>query len=159
MTKEQFILELKGQQEPLRRFLLALCNGDSFEADDIAQEASVKAWISIDHFRGSSKFSTWLFKIAYNTWCDSMKGNEASCTIDCMEAKQQASDSESDEGFKYQDLYQAISSLSPNEKAVILLFYMEDRAIKEIASITGMPTGTIKSLLSRGRSKLKIELK
>ena len=159
MTKEQFILELKEQQGPLRRFLLALCNGDSFEADDIAQEASVKAWISIDHFRGSSRFSTWLFKIAYNTWCDSMKGNGASCTIDCMEAKQQESDSESDEGFKYQDLYQAISSLSSNEKAVILLFYMEDKPIKEIASITGMPAGTIKSLLSRGRSKLKIELK
>ncbi len=159
MTKEQFILELKEQQEPLRRFLLALCNGDSFKADDIAQEASVKAWISIDHFRGSSKFSTWLFKIAYNTWCDSMKVNEAACTIDCLEAKQQESDSEADEGFKYQDLYHAMSSLSPNEKVVILLFYMEDRTIKEIVSITGMPAGTIKSLLSRGRSKLKIKLK
>lgn len=159
MTKEQFILELKEQQEPLRRFLLALCNGDSFEADDIAQEASVKAWISIDHFRGNSKLSTWVFKIAYNTWCDTMKGRGASCSIDCMEAKSQEFDSEADDVFKYQDLYHAISSLSSNEKAVILLFYMEDKSIKEIASITGMPAGTIKSLLSRGRTKLKIELK
>lgn len=159
MTKEQFILELKGQQEPLRRFLLALCNGDSFEADDIAQEASVKAWISIEHFRGSSKFSTWLFKIAYYTWCDSRNRRAVPCSLDGPEAESQESDAEADERFKYQDLYHALSSLSPNEKAVILLFYMEDRSIKEIASITGMPAGTIKSLLSRGRSKLKIELK
>lgn len=159
MTKEQFILELKEQQEPLRRFLLTLCEGDSFEADDIAQEASVKAWLGVDHFRGSSKFSTWLFKIAYNTWCDSRKRRKEKCSIEGPEAWHQESDVKADNGFKYQDLYFAISSLSPNEKAVILLFYMEDRAIKEIASITGMPAGTIKSLLSRGRTKLKIELK
>ena len=90
---------------------------------------------------------------------DSRKRREVLCGIDGPEAGRQESDFKADEGFKYQDLYLAISSLSPNEKAVILLFYMEDRAIKGIASITGMPSGTIKSLLSMGRSKLKIELK
>lgn len=158
MTKEQFILELRDQQESLRRFLLTLCGGDAFEADDIAQDACVKAWIGMGTFRGSSKLSTWLYRIAYNLWCDS-KYKRPSYGLENPEAKQQLANSESDDGFKYQDLYLAISSLSPNEKAAVLLFYMEDKSIKEISSIMGVPTGTVKSLLSRGRAKLKIELR
>lgn len=158
MSEEQFILELRQQQEPLRRFLLSLCGGDAFEADDIAQDTCVKAWISIGTFRGSSKLSTWLFRIAYNSWCDSRHGKRT-FGLDHPEAGQHLEESESDERFKYQDLYIALSSLSPNEKAAILLFYMEDKPIKEISSIMGLPTGTIKSLLSRGRGKLKVELK
>ena len=158
MTREQFILELKEQQEPLRRFLLTLCNGDAFEADDLAQEACVKAWISIGSFRGLSKLSTWLFRIAYNLWCDT-KCKRPSCDIESPEVARQAAGPEADDKFRYQDLYIAISLLSPSERAAILLFYMEDKSIKEISSIMGMPAGTIKSLLSRGRTKLKIKLK
>ena len=49
----------------------------------------------------------------------------------------------------------AIGALSETEKAVILLFYMEDKSIKDIESITGMPSGTVRSHLSRGRQHLK----
>ena len=156
MTKEQFILELKPLQEPLRRFVLGLCGGDSFTADDIAQDACVKAWIALDSFRGASKLSTWLFRIAYNNWCDrkySFRG------VDIDAASQVADDLRSDSAFEYQPLYQAIALLKPQEKAAILLFYMEERSIKEISAIMGVPTGTVKSLLSRGRSNLKIRLK
>lgn len=158
MTREQFIHEIRVQQEPLRRFLLALCNGDAFEADDIAQDACLKAWIHFDSFRGSSKMSTWLFRIAYNLWCDS-KNKKTSCGLGNPEVVQLPSGSESDDRFKYQALYLAISSLSPGERAAVLLFYMEDKPIKEVSAIMGMPVGTIKSLLSRGRAKLKIKLK
>ena len=155
MTKEQFILEIKPLQEPLRRFLLGLCGGDSFTADDIAQNACVKAWIALDSFRGASKLSTWLFRIAYNSWCD-RKYSGAGVDIDA--ARQAEDDSRSDSAFEYQPLYQAIALLKPQEKAAILLFYMEERSIKEISAIMGVPTGTAKSLLSRGRNNLKIKL-
>ena len=70
MTRERFITEVREQQEPLRRFLLALCNGDSALADDIAQDALVRAYVASGSFLGLAKFSTWLFRIAYNCYID-----------------------------------------------------------------------------------------
>ena len=75
MTKEKFIELVIEEQEPLRRFLLALCKGDAFTADDLAQEALLKAYISFNKFEGRSKFSTWLFRIAYNCWCNFSRKN------------------------------------------------------------------------------------
>ena len=71
MTKEQFIEMIALEQESLRRFLRGLCSGDGFRADDLAQEALLKAYLSFERFEGRSKFSTWLFRIAFNSWYDS----------------------------------------------------------------------------------------
>lgn len=157
MTQEQFLRNLKDSQEPLRRFLLSLCEGDSYLADDIAQDASIRAWLGINGFRGLSKFSTWLFKIAYNVWYN-RKYKTRELRFECVNTNGEISEESPFKQFEHQDLYVAISQLSPNEKAVILLFYMEDVPIKEISAIIGIPEGTIKSLLSRGRAKLKIKL-
>jgi RNA polymerase sigma factor (sigma-70 family) len=158
MTREQFTGEIAGQQESLRRFLLALCGGDAFTADDIAQDACLKAWVAADSFRGASKFSTWLFRIAYNCWCDRRHG-ACDGAADLQEAETVADGSLPDDAFRYQALYRAIAALKPKEKAAILLFYMEDRSIREIAGIMGVREGTVKSLLSRGRDALKTKLK
>ena len=66
MTQERFISLVRAEQKPLRRFLLALCGG----ADDIAQDALVRAYVASGSFLGLSKFSTWLFRIAYNCYID-----------------------------------------------------------------------------------------
>ena len=60
MKREQFIAIISSEQESLRRFLLALCCGDRMEAEDIAQEAMVKAYIASDRFVDRPKFSKWL---------------------------------------------------------------------------------------------------
>lgn len=161
MTKEQFISEIKDLQKPLRRFLLVLCNDDGFTADDIAQDACVKAWLYFDNFKGKSKLSTWLFKIAYNCWYDRKYVHSGEDSIDCTGTKSTFDIQDTyqpDDKFQYQNLYQAIAGLNKNEKAAILLFYMEDKPIKEIAVIMGVREGTVKSLLSRGRNNLKIKI-
>ena len=56
---------------------------------------------------------------------------------------------------EYIDLYQAIEKLGEKEKICIILFYLEDYSVEQIAEITRVPTGTVKSRLNRGRSKLK----
>lgn len=157
MTREEFTSHLRDVQEPLRRFLLSLCEGDSFTADDIAQDACVKAYLAIDKFRGESRFSTWIFRIAYNSWCD-RKYERSADSLENLNFASIPDESGADDRFRYQALYQAISSLKPSERAAILLFYMEDKSIKEISSIMDIPTGTVKSLLSRGRANLKIKI-
>ncbi|MBQ2104433.1 MAG: sigma-70 family RNA polymerase sigma factor, partial [Bacteroidales bacterium] len=60
-----------------------------------------------------------------------------------------------DDGFRYQQLYQALDRIPEKEKAAIVLFYFEDKSIKEIAAILDMPAGTVKYNLSMGRNHLR----
>ena len=154
MTQERFITEVRQQQEPLRRFLLALCGGDAALADDIAQDALVRAYVASGSFLGLAKFSTWLFRIAYNCYIDyCRKAKPEKAPVE--EAYNLPGTDTSDKSFRYQQLYQALDKLPEKEKAAIALFYFEDRSIKEIASILGIPSGTVKYHLSLGRNHLK----
>lgn len=156
MDKAQFIEMLASVQEPLRRFLCALCKGDSFRADDIAQETMLKAYLSFDRFEGRARFSTWLFRIGYNCFYDYMARASRSEGEELSPVHERRTGGDPADGaFENQELYRAIGALPANEQAVILLFYMEEKSIKEIEVITGMPSGTIRSHLSRARSHLK----
>lgn len=65
MTREAFISYVEREQEALRGFLLALCCGNKGEADDLAQDALVKAYLSSAGYQDKGKFRSWIFKIAY----------------------------------------------------------------------------------------------
>lgn len=156
MSPERFIDLVRAEQESLRRFLLALCGGNAFEADDIAQDALIRAYVASGSFLGLSRFSTWLFRIAYNCYIDRCRKPRAETVpTDTPQALNVTSGEETDAGFKYQQLYQALDSLQEKEKAVIILHYFEDRSIKEIASILQIPSGTVKYHLATGRTRLK----
>ena len=156
MSPESFINHVRAEQESLRRFLLALCCGDSLEADDIAQDALIRAYVSSGSFLGLSKFSTWLFKIAYNCYIDHhRKTRPEIISTDTPQALNVPATEETDASFRHQRLYQALERLSEKEKAVIALHYFEDRSIKDIASILQIPEGTVKYYLSVGRNHLK----
>ena len=161
MTKEQFIEMIALEQESLRRFLRGLCSGDGFRADDLVQEALLKAYLSFERFEGRSRFSTWLFRIAFNCWYDSQKRAGKESEWLSLEDRPpegfptDATESEIDRSHEYQQLHQAIGNLPLQEQTVILLYYMEEKSIKEIEIITGMPSGTVRSHLFRGRRHLK----
>jgi len=156
MTRERFIDLVRAEQESLRRFLLALCGGDASLADDIAQDALVRAYVASGSFLGLSKFSTWLFRIAFNCYVDHhRKPRMETVSSDTKQALSVPTTDETDSGFRYQRLYQALESLPEKEKASIVLHYFEDRSIKEISSILEIPQGTVKYYLSTGRNHLK----
>ena len=79
-------------------------------------------------------------------------------TIGIDKAHDLAGISRSDDSFEYQELYQAIDGLTMSERTAVLLFYMEDRSIKEIATIMNVAEGTVKGYLSRGREHLRTKL-
>jgi RNA polymerase sigma-70 factor (ECF subfamily) len=156
MSPEHFIDLVRAEQESLRRFLLALCGGDESLADDIAQDALVRAYVASGSFLGLSKFSTWLFRIAYNCYVDHhRKPRMETVSSESQQALSVPATDESDSRFKYQRLYQALETLPEKEKASIVLHYFEDRSIKEISSILQIPQGTVKYYLSTGRNHLK----
>lgn len=156
MTREVFIAHVEREQEALRGFLLALCCGNKSDADDLAQDALVKAYLSMAGYQNKGKFRSWLFKIAYNTFLN----HKASCrTMDSIdEARTLISGNEADASFEHQDLYLALRTLPPKERSSITLFYLNGYNIKEIAAITDASQGAVKQQLSRGRDKLKTRL-
>ena len=153
MNREQFISKVAATSQALRRFLVGLCCGDTALADDIAQETFLKAYLSIDTFRDQAKFSSWLYRIAYNTFISIKRAGRQSLSLDHAEAV--AADDRADSAFRYQALYAALDGLSEKERTAILLFYLQDYSIKEIAEIIDASEAAVKQQLSRGRAHLK----
>lgn len=154
MTRQEFIRQVESNQEAVRRFLTALCCGDGGLADDLAQDAFMKAYLSLSDFRGESRFRTWVFRIAYTTFLSDRRACRQQ--LEPIElAAGVASVVRADSGFDNQALYAALHRLSEKERSAILLHYMQGYSVSEIAEITESSAGAVKQLLSRGRHHLK----
>lgn len=116
MTREQFILQIEATQGAFRRFLVALCCGDAAQADDIAQEAYMKAYLKCDALENADKFKAWIFRIGYNAFVDSRRSAMVSDGYDRAQAV--ASAESADEAFRYQELYAALR-LAAAQRALV----------------------------------------
>ena len=156
MTREVFIKHVEREQEALRGLLLALCCGNKSDADDLAQDTLVKAYLSSAGYQEQGKFRSWLFKIAHNTFLNHKTSCRTMETLD--EARTLVSNAAADAPFEHQNLYLALRTLPPKERSAITLFYLSGYSIKEIATITETSEDAVKKQLSRGRDKLKERL-
>lgn len=153
MTREQFITYVEATQGAFRRFMVALCCGDVSLADDVAQEAYIKAYLAADSLVSAERFRAWMFRIGYNTFLNHKRSERTFADYD--QARGLASASGADSGFRYQELYDALNQLPPKERTSVLLYYMEGYSIKEIAAIEEASESAVKQHLSRGRGHLR----
>ena len=150
-------------QSGIKHFLMSLTLGDASLSDDLAQETFLKAYVNIRSFKGLSKFSTWLYRIAYNEFYSySRKRKEE--RMEEKESLERVNEGDAlgsyEEGSNAQmDVKMAMKSLSEVERTVVTLYYIEDQPLKKICEITLLPEGTIKSHLSRAREKMSKVLK
>ncbi|MBM6616196.1 RNA polymerase sigma factor SigW [Bacillus suaedaesalsae] len=146
--------------------------GNSHEAEDIAQEAFIRAYINIDSYNIDKKFSTWLYRIATNLSIDRIRKKKPDFYLDA-EVKgtegltmysQVASDTplpeEEVESLELQQSVQEeILKLPEKYRAVIVMKYIEELSLKEISDILGLPISTIKTRIHRGREALRKQLR
>jgi RNA polymerase sigma-70 factor (ECF subfamily) len=137
-------------QSPIRRFFFNLTGGNEELSKDLAQDTFVKAWLNIASFRATAKFSTWLFRIAYNTFYDYARAKKTAMHV---ETHNYASLQQNTNDFNI-DFPQMLSTLKEDERTAMLLFYMEDQTVEKISKIMNCPTGTVKSHLHRGKEKI-----
>jgi len=140
-------------QSSIRRFFLNLTMGDSLQSDDLAQDTFIKAYLNIKSFKGLSGFSTWLFRIAYNIYYDSIRSQKHFDDINesALDLSHQVDNTFSAEKI---DLYKALKLLRKEEQMAILLHYMEDMSHTDIAKIMNCPLGTVKTYILNGKEKL-----
>lgn len=136
------------------------------DAEEIAQDAFLKAYHSLNSFKQESKFSTWLYKIIYNTaisrfrkkHIESFSLEETATAETYTEERIDGLDALHQKERK-RIISEAISRLKEEEGVVMTLFYLSENNIREIEEITGFSNSNIKILLHRGRKKLLLELK
>jgi len=145
---------VEAYQSPIRRFFFNLTGGDEELSKDLAQDTFVKAWLNIGTFRAAAKFSTWLYRIAYNTFYDYERARKPSAGIDVETLGDRMIADTPDRDFGM-DFARALKVLKEDERTAMLLFYMEDQTIEKISIVMNCPTGTVKSHLHRGKEKLK----
>lgn len=141
-------------QSPIRRLFLHLTLGDRQLSDDLAQETFLKAYTNISSFRNLSKFSTWLYRIAYNVYHDYLRSKKTTSELEDFKLEPSSHSSQPDLGLSM-DVMRGLAQLNPKERACISLFFIEDRPIEQISAITLIPTNTVKSHIKRGKEKLR----
>ena len=157
-NKRAFDTLVKKYQSPVRRFFLHQTLGDEELSDDLAQETFIKAYTHLASFKNLSNFSTWLFRIAYNIFYDYIRNRKETSGLEDWEVDATYQTEQRRIGEEM-DIYRGLSLLKEAERTCITLRYMEDLSVDKIANITGMPSGTVKSHLSRGKEKLANFLK
>lgn len=158
---------VKRYQSPLRYSLRQLTGWNEALADDLAQETFIKAHSALSSFQGKAKFSSWLYRIAYNLMLShfrvarnreltgGLRGREEQSFW--LDNDQQALTS-NEAPQLHRDLAQAMKHLSDNQRMALHLSLHRECTQQEISDIMSIPLGTVKTLITRGKISLREQL-
>jgi RNA polymerase sigma-70 factor (ECF subfamily) len=131
------------------------------DAEDITQEIFIKVFKSLEYFREKSAFSTWLYRIAYNTTLSELRKRKL--PVISMEDNLPVEDETITEEFyqleeKLYYLEKALKRLAPEESFLITLYYLDEQTIENISQVTNLSISNVKIKLHRIRKKLALEI-
>lgn len=131
------------------------------EAEEISQDTFIKAYKNLSKFKGDSKFSTWLYRIAYHTSLDNIKKNKNNnSTFDINEITYNQIKSVDNilEGIERKEraklIEACLNKLTDDERSIIWMFYFDELSLKEIMAVTDFSEANLKVKLHRARKKL-----
>jgi RNA polymerase sigma-70 factor (ECF subfamily) len=131
------------------------------EAEEVSQDTFIKVFRSLNKFKGDSKFSTWIYKVAYNTCLDRLKKHKRAqhvVAIDEYTEHQVMTIDNALDAMEKEERRQAIQGclqqLPSDDSALLTLYYFEELSLEEIAKIVGLTANNVKVKLFRSRKKL-----
>ena len=159
MTKElenKFIIDLEKNQNIIHKVCRSYTNSEAAHKD-LFQEITIQLWKAYPKFRGESKFSTWMYRVAFNTaislYRKSKRNIETTQIYDNLK-ELEFQDYDETQDIQLKLLYNAIYSLNDIEKALALL-YLEDKSYKEISKMLGISEVNARVKMNRTKTKLK----
>lgn len=128
---------------------------DENEAEDVAHEAFIEAYVHLDRYNSQFRFSTWLYKIATNIALMRLRKRQDRLLYD-DELDKILNDSLDNETLAlYQELHDAVDNLPNRYRTVVSMYYWQGKSYSEIARQTGASVGSIKGWMSRAKKQLK----
>ncbi len=140
---------VKMYEKDLYRVAIAMVKNNE-DASDCIQDSILKAYKSIGKLKKEEYFKTWLIKILINNCKDTISKEKKFTSL-----LQVSKEAFYEENLEYIEIQEVIDNLDEDLKVLIILYYYEDMSIKDISESLGISEGTIKSRMSRARSKLK----
>ena len=135
--------------------------GNHEEAEEVAQDSFMKAYRSLGSFKMKSSFSTWLFRIVYNTAISNVrKKKKGTLSLEDFPADatdfigENPSEEEAEKEYRTALVNFALQKLNDEERGLISLFYYEEMSTDEVAAVSGMTASNVKVRLFRARQKM-----
>ncbi|WP_170311735.1 RNA polymerase sigma factor [Pedobacter nototheniae] len=160
MKKTALEIEFEANVKTYKLLIYKICRmyvNSHDDIQDLYQDIIIQLWRSYPKFRGESKFSTWLYRIAINTALTNFRKQKRSIqTTDVEVQKIEIPDNVTD-GIKeeqQQQLYTAIQALNDVEKSIVML-YLEDKSYDEMEEILGISNATLRVKMNRIKDKLR----
>ncbi len=157
-SKEAQFLQLIGENKGILFKISKIYQDDPDDRDDLLQEMILQLWLVFGSFRGESKFSSWMYRVALNTAIVFFKKQKRRPDSEQLHLQQfDQAEEPSPAGEKEEQLavfYKAVQQLDKVEKALIYL-YMENQPYEEIAATLGITEGNVRVRLNRIKNKLK----
>jgi RNA polymerase sigma-70 factor, ECF subfamily len=140
----------------VRNFLRKLA-ADPVEADDLSQEAFLHAWDKLQTYSGRGSFIGWLLKVAYTTFLQSKRKSKRYAEVmdEVGHVAELESRSYTQSAEEVTDLDKLLAVLTQEERAILVMSYACGLSHREIGEATGLPIGTIKSVIFRGKEKIR----
>jgi RNA polymerase sigma-70 factor (ECF subfamily) len=149
-TREAMLGALPG----LRAFAISL-TGNRDAADDLVQDAVLRAWTNLDKFEPGSSMSAWLFTILRHAfYSECRKTRREVEDPDGLHAGRLGTPPNQSHTCEFQELLEALAKLSPVLREALILVGAQGMTYEEAAHVTGVPSGTLKSRVSRARARL-----
>lgn len=146
--------------------LIARIVGNRQDTEELVQDTFMKVFRHLSSFKEESTFSTWIYRIAYNTAISYTRKRKQEFLVIEETALTNVSEEEVTEALGHTDsseqiyrLEAALALLPPDERALILLFYMKEKTVNDLVQITGLTASNIKTKLHRIRKKLFVFIK
>jgi RNA polymerase sigma factor (sigma-70 family) len=147
---------IRRHQSQVRNFLRKL-TGDIVAADDLAQDCFLHAWDKLQTYSGRGSFIGWLLKVAYTTFLQSKRKSKRYAQI--MDEVGHVAELESRNvthgAEDVTDLEKLLAVLTEEERAIMVMSYACGLSHREIGEATGLPVGTVKSVIFRGKEKIR----
>lgn len=147
---------VSAHQSRVRQQLRRLCHDDHALADDLAQDSFVQAWLALPGFRGESRVTTWLHRIAYHRFLMHARATRRSplSAGPAADGSVPEAAATSSDALRI-DLQRALDRLSEPQRVAIIHCHALDLSHEEAAAVLGRPLGTLKSHVARGKAKLR----
>jgi len=156
---DSFGILVERYQSDLRYSLRQMTGWNEALADDLAQETFIQVFKSLKSYNGTAKFSSWIYRIAYNQMVSHFRlarNREVSASEELLTSQlEQIDGSTTSELDLHRDLAEAMKSLPTNQRMAIHLHLHRQLTHAEITTIMGIPLGTVKTLINRGKKTLR----